>query len=725
MSKNTSKYLANAIKRKKKEEKKKKEAGLSEIGSDLGGYLSDAASSAGNYLADSAKDLGFHAKQLGTKAIVQAGTAAEDLVGADALSTGIQGAALGAAGNALLGQMRHRNATKDRLRTALRDAILGGVVGGAAGGGLGYANANSSSGHAGVDAVQWLQRKLPFGRTVTAAELTGDQKKLDVDKDGKIESSDLAKLREKKAVIGTLGGIIGATGGALGAEKGERGVAAGHGALRGYGAGFGGATGALAGGIGGGLTGAGGAYLLHLLNTAAGGNWSPDANTAVLMSNLGAGVGALGGAGLGGYAGYNAAKAVGGLTPQEKRDLEASKESALKGDQKKIDINKNDKIDGADLAMLRNQKKVVKGEIVSKEAILYLARNKEAFSKDQLQALLAQGKGLANQAVGKAKSLAPTLAIGQALQNPNVQNALGGAALGAGAGGLSYLLSRDKDKSLGNRLLTGAALGGITGGAYNRAKNYFRGPQLAEDRADFVGPRQPAEYRDDFVGPPRPGPFDAGPGNVQPGDADNNPFKQSAEKLARLFGRRRSSSRSSSRGRGGYGVSTGASSRSIRSSSRGGYGSSRGRTSYRRPAPVAKAAPAKPAPKPAPKAAPKPVSDKGNVSMGRSNTKADKAQAGQMAERSGIARQKAKDDAARETRKRKASQPASKGNLSMGRSNTQADQQYAKQMAAKSKPKAAPSRANLTVGGKSTDSLKQKKAAPKSKGPIIDAYWGR
>ena len=403
----------------------------------------------------------------------------------------------------------------------------------------------------------------------------------------------------------------------------------------------------------------------------------------------------------------------------------ASKELALKGDQKKIDINKNDKIDGADLAMLRNQKKVVKGEIVSKEAILYLARNKEAFSKDQLQALLAQGKGLANQAVGKAKSLAPTLAIGQALQNPNVQNALGGAALGAGAGGLSYLLSRDKDKSLGNRLLTGAALGGITGGAYNRAKNYFRGPQLAEDRADFVGPRQPAEYRDDFVGPPRPGPFDAGPGNVQPGDADNNPFKQSAEKLARLFGRRRSSSRSSSRGRGGYGVSTGASSRSIRSSSRGGYGSSRGRTSYRRPAPVAKAAPAKPAPKPAPKAAPKPVSDKGNVSMGRSNTKADKAQAGQMAERSGIARQKAKDDAARETRKRKASQPASKGNLSMGRSNTQADQQYAKQMAAKSKPKAAPSRANLTVGGKSTDSLKQKKAAPKSKGPIIDAYWGR
>jgi len=718
MSKNTSKYLANAIKRKKKEEKKKKEAGLSEIGSDLGGYLSDAASSAGNYLADSAKDLGFHAKQLGTKAIVQAGTAAEDLVGADALSTGIQGAALGAAGNALLGQMRHRNATKDRLRTALRDAILGGVVGGAAGGGLGYANANSSSGHAGVDAVQWLQR---FGRTVTAAELTGDQKKLDVDKDGKIESSDLAKLREKKeAIWGTAtGGILGAGIGAAKADKGKRLDGAGVGAIRGAGAGFGTELGA----IGGGLLGLGAGAGTALLGERLTGRLPKEVLAALLFS--GGGIGALAGGGLGSAVGYQSGKRLSGLSDKEKREEEASKESALKGDQKKIDINKNDKIDGADLAMLRNQKKVVKGEIVSKEAILYLARNKEAFSKDQLQALLAQGKGLANQAVGKAKSLAPTLAIGQALQNPNVQNALGGAALGAGAGGLSYLLSRDKDKSLGNRLLTGAALGGITGGAYNRAKNYFRGPQLAEDRADFVGPRQPAEYRDDFVGPPRPGPFDAGPGNVQPGDADNNPFKQSAEKLARLFGRRRSSSRSSSRGRGGYGVSTGASSRSIRSSSRGGYGSSRGRTSYRRPAPVAKAAPAKPAPKPAPKAAPKPVSDKGNVSMGRSNTKADKAQAGQMAERSGIARQKAKDDAARETRKRKASQPASKGNLSMGRSNTQADQQYAKQMAAKSKPKAAPSRANLTVGGKSTDSLKQKKAAPKSKGPIIDAYWGR
>ena len=67
--------------------------------------------------------------------------------------------------------------------------------------------------------------------------------------------------------------------------------------------------------------------------------------------------------------------------------------------------------------------------------------------------------------------------------------------------------------------------------------------------------------------------------------------------------------------------------------------------------------------------------------MGRSNTQADKAYAGQMAERAGIARQKAKDDSAREARKRKAGQPASTGNLSMGRSNTQADKAYAGQMA--------------------------------------------
>ena len=250
------------------------------------------------------------------------------------------------------------------------------------------------------------------------------------------------------------------------------------------------------------------------------------------------------------------------------------KESSLKGNQKKIDINKNNKVDAADLAMLRNQKKVVKGEIVSKEAILYLARNKQADSL-RLQELIAKGKDVAGQAVNKVQGAMPSIAMGQMLKNPNVQNALGGAALGAGAGGLSYLLSRDKDKSLGKRLLTGATLGGITGGAYNTAKDYFQGPQSN----DFVGPRLP-EVDTTYNGnqPVRTiGDKDyqqATPeyrgGGFFPIGTKVDPFvlRNSMEKEARLFGRRRSSGSSSSRGRGGYGVSTGASSRSIRSSSR-------------------------------------------------------------------------------------------------------------------------------------------------------------
>ena len=341
-------------------------------------------------------------------------------------------------------------------------------------------------------------------------------------------------------------------------------------------------------------------------------------NQQAMRNALYTGAGALGVGGLlGGGLGYAFGRNRG-------KDQEASKESALKGDQKKIDINKNDKVDAADLAMLRNQKKVVKGEIVSKEAILYLARNKQADSL-RLQELIAKGKDVAGQAVNKVQGAMPSIAMGQMLKDPNVQNALGGAALGAGAGGLSYLLSRDKDKSLGKRLLTGATLGGITGGAYNTAKDYFQGPQSN----DFVGPLQPAEDRSDFVGPRLPEVDTAYNGN-QP--VRTNPFKLGEEgiaKAARLFGRRRSSGSSSSRGRGGYGVSTGASSRSTRSSSRGGFGARRSAPS-RRPAPVAKPAPAKPAAKPVAK----PVSDKGNVSMGRSNTKADKAYAQQMAAKS-------------------------------------------------------------------------------------------
>ena len=166
------------------------------------------------------------------------------------------------------------------------------------------------------------------------------------------------------------------------------------------------------------------------------------------------------------------------------KDKVPNKESALKGDQKKIDKNKNNKIDGQDLAILRKQE--------TKVAILRAARSKQADEAGGLADLLRRGRDYVSNTAGQVRDYASN-AAGQAqdyvtnaatkkkfqdiLSNPTVQMGLGGGAIGLGAGGLAHMMrDKDDDRSLLGRMATYGTLGGITGAAAGEAHKYFNRP---------------------------------------------------------------------------------------------------------------------------------------------------------------------------------------------------------------------------------------------------------
>jgi len=96
----------------------------------------------------------------------------------------------------------------------------------------------------------------------------------------------------------------------------------------------------------------------------------------------------------------------------------------------------------------------------------------------QASGLADQGLGLANQGISQFRGL-PSAA----------QGGIGGAALGAGGGLLSYLLSNKEDKSLLARVLGGAALGGGVGAA--GGYGYDHRQELGHALAGESGQKEP------------------------------------------------------------------------------------------------------------------------------------------------------------------------------------------------------------------------------------------